>query len=87
MPAAKSKAVFKKQLQINASWTSVTPRHDWRHFRISGKRLCESGAEFEMMAVCDREVRFWVPQDELRDPTLWQPGWQHLELKPDKVLS
>ncbi len=66
----------KKLFEINANWTSIQKREDWFHYRISGRRRLEDGRlELELMAVCDREIRFWVPRAELRDQNLWTPGW------------
>lgn len=69
-------AISKKQFEINATWTAVKPRSGWRHYRIAGRRKAEHGLEIEMMSVCDRSVRFWIPNEELKNSELWQPGWK-----------
>lgn len=66
----------KKLFELNSNWTSRKKRQDWNHFRISSRRKGTVGIELEMMAVCDRSVRFWVSLAELKDAELWQPGWQ-----------
>jgi len=63
---------------INAKWTAMMPRYGWRHFRVSARRYEAGELQLEMMAVCDREVRFWIPQLELHQGELWQPGWDRL---------
>ncbi len=66
----------KKLFLINGNWTSLTLLEGWRHYRISSRRRSDSGKlELEMMAVCDRAVRFWVSRESLRNPELWKPGW------------
>lgn len=71
-----SKNYSRKLFDINSNWTSLTRRQDWTHYRISGRRKGNSGLELEMMAVCDREIRFWISLDELKNAKLWQPGWR-----------
>jgi tryptophan-rich hypothetical protein len=56
----------------------MMPRYGWRHFRVSARRYEAGELQLEMMAVCDREVRFWIPQLELHQGELWQPGWDRL---------
>jgi tryptophan-rich hypothetical protein len=45
------------------------------HYRICGRRNTADGLEVEMMAVCDRSVRFWLPRAALMDPEAWKTGW------------
>lgn len=33
----------------------------------------------EMIASCDPNVRFWLNAKQLKNRSLWQPGWQSLE--------
>lgn len=66
----------KKLFQINANWTAVESIHGWKHYRIAARRLNDEGTwELEMMAVCDRDVRFWVSRSTLRQAEMWAPGW------------
>jgi len=32
----------------------------------------------ELEATCDPNIRLWVNAKALKDPDLWQPGWQTL---------
>ncbi len=57
----------------------MMPRHGWRHFRVSARRYEGDALLLEMMAVCDREVRMWIPSLELQKAELWQPGWDRLK--------
>ncbi len=67
----------KKLFLINANWTAVESIQGWKHYRIASRRRNEDGnLQLEMMAVCDREIRFWVERARLRDDTLWTPGWK-----------
>ncbi|WP_132323488.1 TIGR02450 family Trp-rich protein [Pseudobacteriovorax antillogorgiicola] len=67
----------RKLLDINASWTAREPVQGWVHFRISGRRRpSKSLLEVELMAVCDRSVRFWLAADCLTDRENWLPGWR-----------
>ena len=50
----------------------------YRHFRVLGE--CGKGKErrLALEAVLDRTFRLEVPLVQLRDRSLWQPGWQSL---------
>jgi len=37
------------------------------------------GIEVELMAVCDRNVRFWMTRLEMIDPEKWSVGWLDLD--------
>jgi tryptophan-rich hypothetical protein len=38
----------------------------------------------ELVAACDPTVRLWVNARQLKNPQLWQAGWQSLaQLTPD----
>jgi tryptophan-rich hypothetical protein len=65
----------KKSFEINAKWSSLVNEQGWVHYRICSRRNSESGLEIEMMAVCDRSVRFWLPRAALMDPLVWKTGW------------
>jgi hypothetical protein len=32
-----------------------------------------------MSSSCDASVRFWVNAEQLKDSTIWQPGWLSLK--------
>lgn len=70
-----------KNLAVNAKWTSSKDVQGWRQFRICGRRYDEFGALWlELMAVCDRNARLWIPASDLipekESPGLWNPGWK-----------
>jgi len=69
-----------KAFMINAPWTATLPVQGWRHYRIAGTKPAsksESGeAMVEMMAVCDRAVRFWLSRRELIADLNWVTGWR-----------
>ncbi|MGA0337665.1 MAG: TIGR02450 family Trp-rich protein, partial [Vulcanococcus sp.] len=50
----------------------------YRHFRVLGE--CGKGKErrLALEAVLNRAFRLEVPLVQLRDRSLWQPGWQSL---------
>lgn len=64
-----------KAFEINAPWTALAPVEGWRHYRIAGRRRSDQGLTLEMMAVCDREVRFWLSRQSLIEDLNWQTGW------------
>ncbi|KAK9799761.1 hypothetical protein WJX73_001563 [Symbiochloris irregularis] len=65
----------RKQL-VGTQWTSIERQHGWRHFRVVEKRRDEKKATHVLMAsTCDKEVRFWVIADDLKDRATWAAGW------------
>ncbi|MCX6104815.1 MAG: TIGR02450 family Trp-rich protein [Proteobacteria bacterium] len=77
---AKLRRLPSKSFEINAAWTAETPVQGWRHYRISGNKPAKKAENLpqrlEMMAVCDRAVRFWLSRDELINDLNWIPGWK-----------
>ncbi|MBC7659715.1 MAG: TIGR02450 family Trp-rich protein [Chitinophagaceae bacterium] len=75
----------KKLFEINSNWTSIQNMEGWAHYRIVSRRRSPKGKlELEMMAVCDRAIRVWVPRAVLRDSAHWRPGW--IEPSLDRIL-
>lgn len=64
-----------RSLDIDAKWTHSTPIQGWKHFRICGRRNDNNTLMVEMMAVCDRKVRFWMSGSEVKSKDSWQTGW------------
>ena len=75
MKIGRKRQLPSKAFEINAPWTAVEPVEGWRHYRISGRRRTLQGLEIEMMAVCEREIRFWLTRQGLVLDLNWQPGW------------
>ena len=69
----------KKQFELNAKWTALNEIQGWQHFRVCTRRNGNDGIEVELMALCDRSVRFWLPRLELIDPVKWAVGWLDLD--------
>jgi len=69
-----------KAFVINAPWTALQPVQGWCHYRIAAtksRKSSETGAPMvEMMAVCDRSVRFWLSKSALIDDLNWVTGWR-----------
>ncbi len=68
----------KKNLTMLSKWTSVEELHGWRHFHICGRRYSEENGELliELMATCDRTVRFFVRAVDMTDSGKFVAGWQ-----------
>jgi tryptophan-rich hypothetical protein len=69
-----------KAFVINAPWTALVPVKGWRHYRICAT-IPASRSEtklpmIEMIAVCDRSVRFWIDKKELVADLNWVTGWR-----------
>ena len=67
---------MKTKFELDSKWTAHPPRAGWRHFRIVARRYPSKDLlEVEVMAVCDRKVRFWIPSQQLLDKDKWSTGW------------
>jgi hypothetical protein len=40
-----------------------------------------------MVASCDPNVRFWLNAKQLKNPYLWQAGWQSLEEMKEEEMN
>jgi tryptophan-rich hypothetical protein len=73
---AQKRTLPTKAFDINARWTAQIPVQGWRHYRISARKSQKSALLMvEMMAVCDRSVRFWLERQQLIDDENWATGW------------
>ena len=50
----------------------------YRHFQLLGEQGKGADRAARLEAVLERSYRLLVPLQELRDRSLWQPGWQSL---------
>lgn len=64
-----------KLFHIDAKWTHTGGVRGWKHYRIVTLRGEGTERELELMAICDRSVRFWVNELEFRNDPQWNPGW------------
>ena len=68
--------------KLPARWTAQASNRErsggYRHFQLLGDQGKGAGRAARLEAVLDRTVRLLVPLQELRDRSLWQPGWQSL---------
>ncbi|MEB3232621.1 MAG: TIGR02450 family Trp-rich protein [Leptolyngbyaceae bacterium] len=64
---------------VGSKWTAVGKMWGWRHFQVVNRKNQDQWVFAEMMASCDRQVRFWINAQLLKDRSLWQPGWRSLD--------
>ncbi len=64
---------------LNSKWTSQKKIDGWRHFRVITRKNQGKWVYAEMVAACDREVRFWINAQLLKDRSQWEAGWQSLQ--------
>jgi phosphoribosylformimino-5-aminoimidazole carboxamide ribotide isomerase len=69
-------------MRLSSNWTAQPPLLQqtcgYRHFRRLGERGKGPAKALELEAVLNRRFRLVVPVVELRQRSLWQPGWQQL---------
>jgi phosphoribosylformimino-5-aminoimidazole carboxamide ribotide isomerase len=76
-------------MRLSSNWTAQTPLLEqtcgYRHFRRLGERGKGPAKALELEAVLNRRFRLVVPFVELRQRSLWQPGWQQLA-RPMQII-
>ena len=69
-----------KLFDVNSAWTSRSSGTGWCHYRITAKQGRGSDRQVELMALGDREVRFWIDVRELKKNRNWLAGWRELRV-------
>ncbi len=69
---------------LGSKWTARQPTAGWRHFQVANRKQQGKWVFAELVAACNPTVRLWVNARQLKNPQLWQAGWQSLaQLTPD----
>ena len=63
---------------LGSKWTARHPTEGWRHFQVANRKEEGPWLFAELVASCDPKVRLWVNAKQLKNPDLWQAGWQPL---------
>jgi tryptophan-rich hypothetical protein len=63
---------------LGSKWTAKQTTWGWRHFQVVNRKNQGKWVFAEMVSSCDPKVRFWINAKQLKDSSLWQPGWQTL---------
>lgn len=61
---------------LGSKWTATQKTWGWRHFQVVNRKNQGKWVFAEMIASCDPKTRFWINAHQLKDDSLWQPGWQ-----------
>ena len=73
---------------LGSKWTAVQKTWGWRHFQIVNRKNQGKWVFAEMVASCDPKTRFWINAKQLKDDSLWHPGWKALgEINQENELS
>lgn len=76
-------------MRLSSNWTAQPPllvqTCGYRHFRRLGERGKGPAKALELEAVLNRRFRLVVPVVDLRQRSLWQPGWQQLA-RPMQII-
>lgn len=64
-----------KNFEINAKWTSCAAIKGFTQFRICGFDKDKNSKAFLLIAVCDRNIILRVSKNDLKNSTVWTPGW------------
>ncbi len=63
---------------LGSKWTAHQKTEGWRHFQVTNRKQEGQWVFAELVASCDPTVRLWVNAKQLKNRSLWQPGWQPL---------
>ena len=81
----------KKQKQkfpflLGSKWTAKQKTWGRRHFQVVNRKNRGKWVFAEMVASCDPQTKFWLNAAQLKDDSLWLPGWkttQEIEILED----
>ncbi|MBP0019786.1 MAG: TIGR02450 family Trp-rich protein [Cyanobacteria bacterium SBLK] len=68
---------------LGSKWTAKQKTFGWRHFQVVNRKNEGEWVFAEMVASCDRTVRFWVNARQLKNDCLWEAGWKTLQEMQD----
>lgn len=63
---------------LGSKWTAKQETLGWRHFQVANRKNQGEWVFAEMVASCDRQVRFWINAKQLKNRDLWEAGWKPL---------
>ncbi len=63
---------------LGSKWTAVSSTWGWRHFQVINRQEEGKWVFAEMTASCDPQTRFWLNVKQLKDVSIWTPGWKTL---------
>ena len=74
----------KKQKQkfpflLGSKWTAKQKTWGWRHFQVTNRQNQGKWVFAEMVASCDPQTKFWLNATQLKDDSLWLPGWKTIQ--------
>jgi len=64
---------------VGSKWTAQQKTWGWRHFEVVNRKNQGKWVFAELVASCDKNVRFWINAQQLKDTDLWQPSWKPLK--------
>ena len=64
---------------VGSKWTAQQTVEGWRHFEVVNRKNQGALVFAEIVASCDPAVRLWINAKGLKNPGLWQAGWQPLQ--------
>ncbi|MGB5712616.1 MAG: TIGR02450 family Trp-rich protein [Waterburya sp.] len=64
---------------VGSKWTAKQKSWGWRHFQVVNRKNQGKWVFAEMIASCDPQTRFWLNASQLKDDSLWLPGWKTLQ--------
>ncbi len=63
---------------VGSKWTATQKTWGWRHFQVINRSQQGEWIFVEMVASCDRKVRFWLNAEQLFEGSSWRASWLSL---------
>ncbi|MCC0178371.1 TIGR02450 family Trp-rich protein [Waterburya agarophytonicola K14] len=64
---------------VGSKWTAIQKTWGWRHFQVIARKNQGKWIFAEMVSSCDPQTKFWLNAIQLKDDSLWLPGWKTIQ--------
>ena len=57
-----------------SKWTSLKKLNGWKHYEVIN--INKKNNQIELFAVCEKEIRVIVQNEDLQNKQIWERGWE-----------
>ena len=77
---------FNKLSRLEKSkWTSLKKINGWSHYEVLN--IDKKNNKIELFAVCEKEKRVTITQEQLKNKLIWRRGWEPKSSKSNLLQS
>jgi tryptophan-rich hypothetical protein len=77
---------FNKLSRLEKSkWTSLKKINGWSHYEVLN--VDKKNNKIELFAVCEKEKRVTITQEQLKNKLIWRRGWEPKSSKSNLLQS